>query len=326
MGALVVDPWIMCFKHGEDADEYVDRLLSLFDAALKPVFDVQITAAAAELLEADGAFPMSKALPQEFWPRREDVYRIVACIVDKVSKLEDQEIAETLSDSVSIEPALPEDTSEANSTYIGELLALLLVRAHYYGQTPTRMFTRIATRCDSLTAQAEVVAIKAGEGLVPPGAGQYSGCIPLVCRVADFYSSCVPVDVALAGYPQEAVALALWQSNPSGDTDPLAPVGWAMGPAFQQSLIDCGLDSNPGRMASMIRTAVSMIGGVGLRATHALRVGGGPNDKQRVRDRDKAKAWRADIDDELHLHYWTCGGFVELANVVFHNCFAIEEG
>lgn len=78
-------------------------------------------------------------------------------------------------------------------------------------------------------------------------------------------------------------------------------------------------------MASKIlRSIIETIKGQNLSAVHALRTGSGGNDPQRVRDSDKAKAQRRDIDREFHLHYWELAdGTVELASVVYHNDFLI---
>jgi len=42
------------------------------------------------------------------------------------------------------------------------------------------------------------------------------------------------------------------------------------------------------------------------------------------RTRGRLKAWRRDIDDQYHLHYWQDGEAVELARVVVHNDFRIK--
>ena len=59
-----------------------------------------------------------------------------------------------------------------------------------------------------------------------------------------------------------------------------------------------------------------------MRDVHALRTGSGPQAPQRKRGRDKA--WRRDIDHDLHLHYWErADGSIEFACVGHHNSMSI---
>ena len=64
-----------------------------------------------------------------------------------------------------------------------------------------------------------------------------------------------------------------------------------------------------------------------MHATHPLRIGLGGNDPQRTRIYDSATAWRRDIDEDYHLHYWLCpDGLLELASIAYpHNDFRIPE-
>ena len=65
---------------------------------------------------------------------------------------------------------------------------------------------------------------------------------------------------------------------------------------------------------------------VNLAATHALRVDQSGGSPHRRRSADRAAAWRRDVDDEYHLHYWECvDGMLELASIVPHNDFSIPE-
>lgn len=78
---------------------------------------------------------------------------------------------------------------------------------------------------------------------------------------------------------------------------------------------------------SLLRAIVETLEENNLLATHSLRTGSGGQDPQRVRRRDRAKAWRRDIDREHHLHYWECeDGTMEIASVSFpHDDFTIPE-
>ena len=72
----------------------------------------------------------------------------------------------------------------------------------------------------------------------------------------------------------------------------------------------------------ILRSIVETIKYRNLSAVHALRTRPGGNAPQKTRNRDKA--WRRDIDYELHLHYWECvSRTFELASVVCHDDFSI---
>ncbi|MCC6784258.1 MAG: hypothetical protein IT457_15555 [Planctomycetes bacterium] len=75
--------------------------------------------------------------------------------------------------------------------------------------------------------------------------------------------------------------------------------------------------------AKLVRRAVMLAEQRGMSAVHAWRGGRGGNEEQVIRAADKAAAWRADIDDEYHLHYWACpDGWIELASVGPHSLSA----
>jgi len=69
---------------------------------------------------------------------------------------------------------------------------------------------------------------------------------------------------------------------------------------------------------AVIRACVETVVDENMAATHQLRRGHGANEPQKIRDADKAGAWRRDIDHEYHLHYWVTSNGPELAAVVVH--------
>jgi hypothetical protein len=73
----------------------------------------------------------------------------------------------------------------------------------------------------------------------------------------------------------------------------------------------------------LLRACAELLSGNNMAASHWLRVGKGGNDKQR--SRDHWRAWRHDIDNEFHLHYWRYGTRIEIANVVVHSDFNISD-
>ncbi len=94
-----------------------------------------------------------------------------------------------------------------------------------------------------------------------------------------------------------------------------------VGEDFVASASRLGFLHEPGKMQRLVRACADVLIGRNLGKSHHLRAGKGANEQQRKRDH--WGAWRHDLDDEFHLHYWRSGTHVELANVVVHNDFDI---
>ncbi|MFC5439802.1 hypothetical protein [Rhodanobacter ginsenosidimutans] len=323
MAVLIVDPWVLTFSGKDDPDEYVQCLTDLYDASREGALSVQITAQAVELLEADGTYPLSRDLPGSLWPMRSDVYRIVANLLDRLPKIEDQEISAVLADSCDIELPGIRTSSLLHVEYLMELLPLAVVRSVYYGvQAP--LLSRVVVSSSDISVESNVMVIDSVDCYPQPDCGLQKADIPVKLSMNDFYEGLTPTCLAMQGFVGEAIALSVWKQRKGPPGFALTCAGWSLSDAFLESVGRCNLGSNMGRMESMIRTSSSMIVGKNMRITHALRSGPGAGCKQISRKSDGATAWRADIDDELHLHYWKIGDALELANVVFHNDFHID--
>lgn len=105
-----------------------------------------------------------------------------------------------------------------------------------------------------------------------------------------------------------------------------SPVAWektgafVFGDAFLAAADQCC--RTPTHVKELLRAMSEALLGAQMKDVHSLRKGSGPNEPQRTRGLDKA--WRRDIDRDLHLHYWGCaGGVVEFACVGHHNSMSI---
>jgi hypothetical protein len=98
---------------------------------------------------------------------------------------------------------------------------------------------------------------------------------------------------------------------------------WTFGKDFFATVRECC--RNRSDLAErLLRSIIETIDRQQLQDTHRLRTGKGGDDPRRKRGQDAA--WRRDIDREYHLHYWECEeGMVEFANMVPHNDFSITE-
>jgi hypothetical protein len=96
---------------------------------------------------------------------------------------------------------------------------------------------------------------------------------------------------------------------------------FSVGLDFISSAQALGFMHDPRKINKLLRVCGDLASGRNLADSHSLRVGKGGNDAQRMRN--DWRAWRHDIDDEFHLHYWRQSNRIELANVVVHNNFDI---
>ncbi len=122
------------------------------------------------------------------------------------------------------------------------------------------------------------------------------------------------------------VALFKARQKRGSDIDWESLSGWRVGGHFREAARRCCRDSAESFAGKLLRAVSETIDDENLRAAHPLRTGPGGNDPQRRRSRDQATAWRRDIDDEYHLHYWRLAdGLAELSWVGPHNDFGIPE-
>jgi hypothetical protein len=319
MDALLLDPWLLSFGPGQSPELYVSDLLAIFEASQERCVDLQVSACAAELLEQDQAYPLSGRMPEPLWPMRADVFKLVTSILDKTAKIEDQQIAAVLCDRVTTRPDLLDGLTEGHVNHLHELMVISAIRGEL-GGIVSGLHSKAAP-CGELHLSAEVADVECRGQAVR--LGTYCSIVYMCLAISDFYSSIEPELLALRGYVRKAICLASWQYLRNYQTCPFLETGWSVGENFLVSVAQCGLYNNRARMAAMIRAAIAVLCGNKLHATHALRVGRGPEDSQVIRDSDHARAWRMDIDDELHLHYWKSAQHIEFADVVFHNDFHI---
>jgi hypothetical protein len=103
-------------------------------------------------------------------------------------------------------------------------------------------------------------------------------------------------------------------------------LSWSFGSKFVETMKKLGFTNEDKKIKMLLRSCAETILEENLSDTHWLRKGKGANNTQKERKKDKAKAWRRDIDYEYHLHYWkTTNNEIEFASVVIHNDMKIPE-
>lgn len=95
-----------------------------------------------------------------------------------------------------------------------------------------------------------------------------------------------------------------------------------IGQSFLESCRPLGFINDNSKIRRLISACVDICINRNLNQSHWLRRGAGANESQKTR-RDGACAWRHDVDQEFHLHYWKRGEIIEFSNVVVHNDFSI---
>jgi hypothetical protein len=100
---------------------------------------------------------------------------------------------------------------------------------------------------------------------------------------------------------------------------------WYFGNRFLKTAKDLGFLHEQAKARMLLRSCAETILRENLGDTHWLRTGKGANNPQTKREKDKAAAWRRDIDREYHLHYWETAKGIEFASVVVHNDMKIPD-
>lgn len=169
-------------------------------------------------------------------------------------------------------------------------------------------------------------------GLTPSESEDLEGCV-LACDDAQGLIACMDECALLRNATDDstvylACRVALYKARGArgGGADWEELSGWRVGESFREAAQRCCRDSADSFATKLLRAVAETIDHENLAAVHWLRTGRGGNDPQKRRSGDGAVAWRRDIDDDYHLHYWrVASGLVELSWVGPHDDFWIPE-
>lgn len=98
---------------------------------------------------------------------------------------------------------------------------------------------------------------------------------------------------------------------------------WYLGREFFHDVISIDGTNNESNALKILRSCSEVFLEINLNKVHALREGSGANDKQATCC--GMHAWRRDIDDEFHMHYWREEETFEFSSVGVHNDFRIAK-
>lgn len=339
-GVLAAPP---AFGSASEAHKYVDTLLDWSKLLEEPWVAIYMSERASDALYEDGLLPLRERLKELFAAHGIVEYSVndIARVVDRLLSMTPSFeafflVKDVLADDLTTEPDILKLCSgtRLQSDLARCIVLIAILRQHC--REPLRDHSLILRRAPGRTvAVRALIRVLEHErcdiGGTPEPPEYFEGDV-LVCDdfrglVECLDGAAILLRAADALGVETAIRVAIHKQrllrDAAPDWDDLP--SYRIGSRFLASFQDISPTSELAQR--VLRAVVETLDGANMRATHALRTGGGGNDPQRRRRADQAKAWRRDIDREHHLHYWECDkGLVELASVSFpHDDFSIPE-
>lgn len=347
MPSVTVDAGVLAappdHSSADDAHRYVETLLDWTRLLEEPWVAVYMSERACEALFADGLYPLRAQLKRLFVANGIVEYDVntVATVADTLLRLTPSfetyfSIRDVLAENLTTEPDISQLASgtRLQSDLVRCVVLIAILRQHC--QEPVRDHSLILRR-----ARGKIVSVRALIQLlehqrtdltaIPTPPEYFEGDV-LVCDDFRGLIECLDEAAILLKAADDvgvltAIRIAVYKSRlacgsvPEWDRVPALRVGCSFRASFH------GIHPTQQLASGLLRAIVETLEQTNLAATHMLRTGHGGDDPQRMRESDKAGAWRRDVDREHHLHYWKCqDGTVEIASMSFpHDDFTIPE-
>ena len=332
-GVLVV-PHVDCDV--DDAFQYVDTLLDWSKLLDEPWVAIYMSGKASEALVADGLYPLRDQLQELF-----DAHGIVEYDVNTVATIADRlltitptfetyyQVRDVLSEHFETDPDVIRVTTHAGlQSDLARCVTLIAILRKHCSQ-PLGGHSLILREVPKQVIQvrAQIHEVEHTRKDIPP-----LPCPPeffegdvLVCDDFRGLIECLDEAAILVGASDNlgielAIRIALFKHTLAQGEEPdwgdaLIP---SIGSKFRASCQQCCADQGDSLPHKILRSIVETISDQNLRAVHVIRKDKGGNSRQLLRGSDKA--WRRDIDQEFHLHYWERNnGAIELALVAYHH-------
>ena len=329
----------------DDAERYVETLLSWSKLLANPWIAIYMSERASETLIADGLYPIRAHINRLFTENKIVKYDVntVAMVVDRLLQrtpsFEDYFcVRDVLTEGLTTTPDILQFCSSDSLKSELERCIVLIAILRKYCDKHVRDHSLILLKAPGKIIQVRALIQVLDQNrtdldlaLIPDPPKHFEGGV-LVCDSFNGLIECMDEAEILLNATdntdiETAIRIAVYKFRTNYGNVPEwddVPSFW-VGHSFHLSLLD--LRPTQQLLRSLLRAIVETLEKTNLSATHRLRTGSGGNDPQRVRRRDQAKAWRRDIDREYHLHYWECDdGTIEIASVSFpHDDFTIPE-
>ena len=326
----------------DEAYEYVRTLLDWSKLLDEPWIAIYMSERASEALIKDGLFPLRDQLRELFQTHGIIEYGVkdVATIVDRLLKITPffetyYHLKDVLTDHLETEPdILKLTTFDGLQTDLARCVVLIAILRKHCLQ-PLGGHSLILQKAPKkvIKVKAQVHCLEHERNDIPdlPSPPQIFEGDVLVCDDFRGLIECLDESAVLIGASDNlgielAIRIAVFKNALIQGEEPdwgtiLVP---EIGTEFRETCQQCCTGKADFLPLKILRSIVETVRCDNMRAVHALRTGPGGNDPQLMRGDDKA--WRRDIDNEFHLHYWECSDrIIELASVVYHNNFSIPK-
>ena len=330
---------------GSDRDvvlEYVETLLDWKQLLDEPWVAIYMSERAAEVLEADGLYPLRHALRQIFNQTGIIEYDVntVALVAENLLRLTPHfetifRVQDVLCETTQTQPDLLSITTHKNlASELARCVVLFaLLREHCHKPVldhalvirPWQGRTEVQVR-----AIIEILEHDRDDMLpVPEPPDYFSGSVWVCQSFRELVSGIDEAGVWLAAQDNAgcaiAVQIALYKSRLERGLEPEWSDGgnFRFGRRFVTRANECFQDNAASLVGRTLRAIVETIDQLKLEDVHALRQGDSGGAPQRVRGQDRG--WRRDIDREYHLYYWEGSVGVEFRWMVPHNDFQLPD-
>lgn len=288
------------------------------------------------VLHEVGSYPfrasLSEALAictEDFDVQVEDVNRLANFLLERSDLIEDLgDFRDLAVADCSVTPALDSEIAPRLFAQLARMVALVALSKNNLGPGVENMF--LATGLckeerDELSFKINVDLAERHDSSIAELTEPVSITFPLHSGTTE-YLKALNLSVLVQHGTAEAVIDSCVAYAAREDAEPVARAEvlsgiLTIGKDFISSASRLGFLHEPGKIQKLLRACGDILLGRNLGKSHHLRAGHGGNDPQRMRG--EFGAWRHDLDDEFHLHYWRSGDFLEFANVVVHNDFDI---
>jgi hypothetical protein len=328
----------------EETHRYVSTLLDWATLLDEPWVAICMSERASEALIEDGLYPLRDALRSLFRSQGIVEYDVntVAQVVDRLLRLTPSfeayfRVRDVLAEEVATTPDILQLWSgtrlQSDLARCVVLIAILRQHCRQAIGDHSLILREAPNRIVRVRALVHALEHERTDLDMLPSPPKYFDGDVLACDDFCGLLECIDERAVLRGATDDvavelACRIALFKFRTVRSLEPEweDTEGICLGPRFRDRVRRCWQDASESFAERLLRAIVETIDGENMRAVHALRTGSGGNDPQRRRRRDDAKAWRRDVDNEYHLHYWELeDGSVELASVGVHNDFSIPE-
>lgn len=329
----------------EDAHRYVESLFHWSKLLDEPWVDIYMSERASETLFDDRLYPLRDQLRQFFDAKGITEYAVndIASIVNNLLQITPHletyfKVRDVLAEQISTTPDILQSSPGSNlrSDFKRCVVLIAILREYCRNSILEHCLIIRYAPTQTVNVQALIYELEHSRNdldALPTHPDRFDGKV-LICDDFRGLIECFDESSILAESTDDngletAIRIGLYKSRLGRGEDP----EWddlrslRIGRRFFDTVQDSCRNQGNSFPAKVLRAIVETLDGENLPATHPLRTGSGGGNPQRMRPADGASAMRRDIDNDHHLHYWSCGnGIVELASVSFpHDNFSIPE-